>query len=331
MQTQIETISSLERRLTLSLPAGTIEKEVSDRLKQLTRTVKMHGFRPGKVPMKLVQQQYGPQVRSEVIGDAVQKGFDQAVQQNKLRVAGYPKIEPREAPDTTHISFAATFEIYPEIALGDIAGAKIERLTLAVTDADVDKTIEILRKQRVTWSPAERAAADGDRVTVDFTGRLDGVEFPGGKGQAMPIVLGEGRMLPDFEKGIAGIKAGETRAFGVKFPDDYSAENLKGKTAQFEATATAVASPLLPALDEAFARSLGVSDGDIAKMRAEVRGNVEREVAKRIESDLKSKAMQALIDSTPLELPRSLIDMEIERMVQSMRADFEARGMKMDQ
>lgn len=331
MQTQIETISSLERRLTMSLPADTIEKEVSDRLRQLTRTVKMHGFRPGKVPLKLVQQQYGPQVRSEVIGDAVQKGFEQAVQQNKLRVAGYPKIEPKDEADKTQISFAATFEIYPEIKLGDISGAKIERLALAVSDADVDKTIEILRKQRVTWSPAERAAADGDRVTVDFTGRLDGVEFPGGKGEGMAIVLGEGRMLPDFEKGVAGIKAGETRSFDVKFPDDYQAENLRGKTAQFEAAATKVEAPVLPALDAEFARTLGVTDGDIAKMRTEVRGNVEREVAKRIESDLKSKVMQALIDSTPLDLPKSLVDMEIERMMQSMRAEFESRGMKMDQ
>lgn len=331
MQTQIETISSLERRLTMSLPADTIEKEVSDRLRQLTRTVKMHGFRPGKVPLKLVQQQYGPQVRSEVIGDAVQKGFEQAVQQNKLRVAGYPKIEPKDAADKTQISFAATFEIYPEIKLGDISGARIERLALAVSDADVDKTIEILRKQRVTWSPAERAAADGDRVTVDFTGRLDGVEFPGGKGEGMAIVLGEGRMLPDFEKGVAGIKAGETRSFDVKFPDDYQAENLRGKTAQFEAAATKVEAPVLPALDAEFAKTLGVTDGDIAKMRTEVRGNVEREVAKRIESDLKSKVMQALIDSTPLDLPKSLVDMEIERMMQSMRAEFESRGMKMDQ
>ncbi len=330
MQTQIETISSLERRLTLSLPSDSIEKEVSDRLKQLTRTVKMHGFRPGKVPLKLVQQQYGPQVHSEVIGNAVQKGFDQAVQENKLRVAGYPRIEPKDEADKSQIAFAATFEIYPEIKLGDVSGSKIERLALTVADADVDKTIEILRKQRVTWVAAERAAAEGDRVTVDFTGKLDGVEFAGGKGQ-MPIVLGEGRMLPDFEKGISGMKTGESRTFDVKFPDDYSAENLKGKTAQFDATATAVEAPVLPAIDAELAKSLGVADGDTDKMRTEVRGNVEREVAKRIEADLKSKVMQALVDSTPIELPKSLVDMEIERMVQSMRADFEARGMKMDQ
>jgi len=170
MQTQIETISSLERRLTLSLPSDSIEKEVSDRLKQLTRTVKMHGFRPGKVPLKLVQQQYGPQVRSEVIGDAVQKGFDQAVQENKLRVAGYPRIEPKEEADKTQIAFAATFEVYPEVKLGDVSGSKIERLALTVTDADVDKTIEILRKQRVTWAPAgcipSSLAREGTRCTT---------------------------------------------------------------------------------------------------------------------------------------------------------------------
>lgn len=331
MPTQIETISQLERRLTLSMPSDSIEKEVSERLKKLSRTVRMHGFRPGKVPIKLVTQQYGPQVRGEVLGDEVQKAFDQAVQDNKLRVAGYPRIEPKTDAGGDQIAFTATFEVYPELKLGDVSAAKIERLTLEVSDKDVDGTIEVLRKQRVQWAPASRAAAEGDRVTVDFTGSLDGVEFPGGKGAGVPVVLGEGRMLPDFEKGITGLATGESRVIDVAFPEDYAAKELAGKTAKFDIKAVKVEAPKLPEVDAEFAKQFGVADGDVAKMRAEVRANVEREVAKRIESDLKNKVMQALVDSTPVELPRSLVEGEVQRLVQSARADLESRGVKMEQ
>ncbi len=204
MRTNLETISTLERRITMALPSEQIEKEVDERLKRLSRTVKMSGFRPGKVPLKIVAQQYGPQIRSEVVGDAVQKAFTEVVNEQKLRVAGYPRIEPKQdGVDQNAIAFSATFEIYPEFKPGDVSGAKIERLTLQVSEADVDKTIEILRKQRVTYKEASRAAQSGDRVTADFTGRIDGVEFAGGKGAGVPVVLGEGRMLPDFENLVA--------------------------------------------------------------------------------------------------------------------------------
>jgi trigger factor len=331
MQTNLETLNSLERRLTMAVPAQDIDKEVDQRLKKLSRTVRMHGFRPGKVPLKLVAQQYGPQVRSEVVGDAVQKAFDQAVTDNKLRVAGNPRIEPKDQEDQTSLSFAATFEIYPEFKLGDVSAVKLEKPVLAVSEADVDKTIEILRKQRTTYDVADRASKAEDRVTIDFVGKVDGVEFAGGKGTDLPMILGEGRMLPDFENGVTGMSAGQTKTFDVKFPEDYGNKELAGKTASFEVTAKKVEAPKLPEVDAEFAKSLGVADGDTAKMRVEVRANVEREVKKRVEADIKNKAMQLLIDSTPVELPKSLVQMEMQRLVQSTRRDLEARGMKMDQ
>lgn len=330
MQTTIENLSALERRLTMAVPTAEIEKQVDERLKRIARTVKMSGFRPGKVPMKLVAQQYGPQVRSEVVGDAVERAFSDAVRGQNLRVAGYPKVEPKEGADTANLEFTATFEIYPEVALGDLAAVTIERATLAVTDAEVDRTLDVLRKQRAAFEPAERAAATGDRVTIDFLGRIDGTEFAGGKGDDFAVVLGEGRMLADFEAGVVGMKAGETRKVPVKFPDDYHGQDVAGKTAEFEITVKKLEAPKLPEIDGEFAKTLGIPDGDLVKMRAEVRANVEREVKKRLGTDLKNKVMQALLDSTKPELPRSLIDMEIQRLVQNARADLEARGMKME-
>ena len=331
MQTNLETLDRLERRLTMAVPTQEIDKEVTERLKKLSRTVRMHGFRPGKVPLKIVTQQYGPQVRSEVIGEAVQKAFDQAVQENKLRVAGNPRIESKDAEDGSQMAFSATFEIYPEVALGDVGKSRVEKLSLVVDEADVDKTVEILRKQRVTFSPVDRPAAEGDRVTLDFTGTIDGAEFPGGKGSDAQVVLGEGRMLPEFEQHLTGLAAGESRGFEVKFPDDYRGKEVAGKTAHFEATLKKVEAPKVPELDAEFAKTLGVQDGDLGRMREEVKANVEREVKKRVESDLKQKVMQALIDSTPVEVPKSLVEMETRRMVQTARADLESRGIKMDQ
>ncbi len=330
MQTSIETLSKLERKLNMAVPAEQIEREVEQRLRKLSRTVRMDGFRPGKVPLKIVAQHYGPQVRSEVIGDAVQKAFSEVVKEQRLKVAGYPRIERREGGDEKELAFSATFEIYPEIKLGDLSAAKIKRPVHAVDEADVDHTIAILRKQRATWETVARASQPGDRVTVDYTGRIDGNEFPGGKGIAMPVVIGEGRVLPEFEAGIAGVKAGEQRTFPLTFPADYAGKEVAGKSATFEVGVKEVAQPKLPEIDAEFAKSLGVADGDIAKMREEVKANVEREVKKRVEGELKQAVMQALIDSTALELPKSLVEMELQRMVQQARADFEARGLKLE-
>ena len=331
METNLETLSALERRLTVAVPSQDIDREVEQRLKKLSRTVRMHGFRPGKVPYKLVAQQYGPQVRSEVIGHEIQKAFDQVVQENKLRVAGNPRIEPGEPGDGSQLSFLATFEVYPELKLGDVSAARIEKLRLPVGDAEVERTIEILRKQRVNWSLVERPPHNGDRVTIDFTGRIDGVEFPGGKGSDTPVVLGEGRMLPEFESNLQGLSAGETKTFEIRFPEDYAGREVAGKTASFEVTVKKVEEPKLPEVDAEFAKSLGVADGDTAKMREEIRNNVEREVTKRIDNDLKQKVMQALVDTTPVDLPKALVDMEMGRLVQAAKADLEARGIKLEQ
>jgi len=234
MQTSIETLSKLERKLNMAVPAEQIEREVEQRLRKLSRTVRMDGFRPGKVPLKIVAQHYGPQVRSEVIGDAVQKAFSEVIKEQRLKVAGYPRIERKEGGDEKQLAFSATFEIYPDIKLGDLAGTKVRRPAHAVDEADVDHTIGILRKQRATWEAVTRASQSGDRVTVDYTGRIDGNEFPGGKGSAMPVVIGEGRVLPEFEAGLTGVKAGEQKTFAVVFPADYFGKDVAGKSASFE-------------------------------------------------------------------------------------------------
>ncbi len=324
MQTTTENARSLEKRLDLAVPMAQIETEVENRLKRLSRTVKLHGFRPGKVPMKLVAQQYGGQVRQEVLGEAVQKTFAEAVREQNLKVAGYPRIEPNfSEKDTQSFEFSATFEVYPEVKVGELGGKTIERPAVTVGDAEVDKTIEILRTQRVRYEAAQRAAAAGDQVTVDYRGTLDGNEFQGGQAKGYKLVLGEGRTLKDFEGGIIGMQAGETKTFEVVFPADYHAQELAGKTAVFEVTLQQVAEAKLPEVDGEFAKSLGVESGDLGAMRAEVKGNLEREVKKRIDARVKDQAMQALLDVTPIEVPTALVDMEIDRLreqaIQSVR------------
>ncbi|HSD42250.1 MAG TPA: trigger factor [Burkholderiales bacterium] len=330
MQTNLETLGQLERRLNMAVPVADIDKQVDERLKQLARTVRMAGFRPGKVPLKIVAQQYGPQVRSEVIGDAVEKSFSAAVRDQNLRVAGYPRIERKEASGADRLEFSATFEVYPEVQLGDLSRATIQRPTLAVTDAEVDKTIAVLRKQRTRYEAADRAAAKGDRVAVDFIGTIDGAEFDGGKATDVAFVIGEGRMLPDFEVGVTGMRAGESKSFPVVFPADYQGKDVAGKTASFAVTVKKVEAARLPELDADFARGLGIADGDLGKMRAEVKANVEREVKKRLGGDLKNRVMQALLDAARPDLPKSLVDMEVQRLVSGARTDLQARGLKME-
>lgn len=332
MQTSMENLGSLERRLNMAVPVDEIEQQVAERLKKLSRTLRMAGFRPGKVPMKLVAQQYGPQVRSEVIGDAVQKAFSDAVREQNLKVAGYPRIEPKSGEaDAKSIEFSATFEIYPEVTLGDIAASRIERPALSVGEAEVEKTLQILRKQRQHFHQVDRAAATGDRVTADFLGKIDGVEFAGGKASDFVFVLGEKQMLPEFEANALGLAAGAGKTFELTFPADYHGKDVAGKTASFELTVKLVEEAHLPELDAEFARSLGVADGDLATMRAEVKANIEREVKKRTQADIKNKVMQVLLDATKIDLPKALIQMETQRLMEATRADLESRGMKMEQ
>jgi trigger factor len=330
MAANVEQIGALERRLQMSVPMDGIEREIDLRLKKIARNAKMPRFRPGKVQMKLLAQTYGPQLRSEVLGDAVQKAFSDAVREAKLKVAGQPRIEPKQDAAAGALEFNATFEVYPEFSIGDVAAATIHRPQVGVDDAAVERTLEILRKQRVAYEPAARAAADGDRVTVDFAGTIGGEPFPGGKAEGFAFVLGEGRMLPEFETAARGMAAGAQKTFELAFPADYHGNDVAGKTASFALSLKQVDAPRLPELDAEFAKSLGVADGDLAKMRVEVRQNVEREVAKRVEARLKNQAMEALLAATPLELPKSLVAMETRELVERAAADLRARGLKME-
>ena len=327
----VENLGTLERRVSMSVPVADIEKQVGERLKKIARDVRMPGFRPGKVPMKLVAQTYGTQVHNEVLGDAVQKSFSDAVKEANLKVAGYPKIERKDESNDKSLEFSATFEIYPEVKVGDLAATSIERPQVAVADADVDKTIEILRKQRTRFVAASRAARDGDRLMIDFEGRLDGQPFEGGTASGFQFLLGEGRMLPEFESAARGMSPGESKQFTLKFPDDYHGKNVAGKETSFNIKVNQVEEPQLPELDAEFAKALGVADGDLDRMRTEVRANVEREVKKRVEARLKMRALQALLDATPLELPKSLVEMESQQLVQRAAGDLQARGLKPEQ
>lgn len=328
MQNTQETQSALQRRIDMSVLMADIDQEVESRLRKMARTVKMPGFRPGKVPLKMVAQTYGAQARSEVIGAAVEKAFAEKLREQNLRIAGYPTIEPKEAANAESLEFSAVFEVYPEVVVGDLAEREIERPVLTVGEAEVDKTIEVLRKQRTTFAQVQRPAAEGDRVTVDFTGRKDGEVFQGGQGEDFPFVIGAGAMLKDFEAAVIGLEAGQSKTFGMTFPEDYHAKHLAGQAVEFEVRVKRVEEPKLPEVDENLARALGIADGDIAKMRDEVRANLEREVKRRLQSRVKEAVMTTLLEVTPLEVPKALVTKESEELAENARHDLETRGMK---
>ena len=327
MQTNQETQGALERRIDMSVPMAEIDKEVDSRLKRMARTVKMPGFRPGKVPMKIVAQTYGPQARSEAIGAAVEKAFGDKIREQNLRVAGYPRIEPKEGTTNDALEFSAVFEVYPQVPLGDLSTHTIERPTLTIGDAEVEKTIEVLRKQRTTFEAADRAVQDGDRAVIDFAGRKDGELFEGGQAQDFPFVVGAGAMLKDFEDAVTGLAAGDAKTFEMTFPEDYHARDLAGQKVEFEITVKRVEAPILPAIDADFARALGVADGDVAKLRDEVRANLEREVKRRIQAKIKEQVMEALLSANPIEVPKALVDAEASQLAENARRDLEMRGM----
>lgn len=330
MAVQVETLDKLERRITLTLPASTIASEVESRLRRLSRTVRADGFRPGKVPMSVVSQRYGYSVHSEVLNDKVGQVFSQAVNEAKLRVAGPPRItEKAEAPEG-EVAFDATFEVYPEVKLGDLSQAEIERVTTEVTDEAVDKTIEILRKQRRTFQqrPASEGAAPGDRVTIDFAGTVDGVPFEGGKAEGFQFVIGEGQMLEQFDNAVRGMKAGDSKTFPLQFPADYQGKDVAGKEADFTVTLKKIEAQHLPPVDESLAKALGIAGGTVEALRADVRKNLEREVKFRVQARNKASVMDALVKSAELEVPKSLVAGETERMVEQMRADLKKRGVK---
>ena len=327
---QTENVNSLVRRLDLAVPLAQFEAEVEKRIQKLARTVKMHGFRPGKVPLKVVAQQHGSDVRQEVLGESVQKRFSEAAREQNLKVAGYPQIEAKPAEEGVQdMVFSAVFEVYPEVVLGDIGAMSLERPEVVVADADIEKTVQILRKQRVIYTPVERAAATGDQVNIDYHGTMDGVDFKGGQAMGYTLVVGEGHALKDFEDAIIGMSPDESKSFAMTFPDDYHAKELAGKAVNFEVKLNRVAEATLPAVDADFAKSLGVEDGDLEKMRAEIRKNVEREVNRRVQAQLKDQAMKLLVTAATLELPQALIEMEIERLQHHAAEEMSTRGMKM--
>ena len=318
--------SALERRLDLSVVIADLDKEVDQRLRKIGKNVKMPGFRPGKVPANIVKQQYGHEAHHEALGEALEKAFGEAVNGQNLRVAGQPRIEPKNSESTTHMEFTAVFEVFPEITLGELKDVEIERSTLEVGDAELDNTIAVLRKQRVQFDPVDRAAAKGDRVTIDFHGKKDGVSFQGGQANDYPFVLGEGAMLADFEAAVTGLKAGESKSFDMTFPEDYFSKDLAGQTVTFDITVKEVREPNLPEVDGEFAKALGIGDGDVVKMRAEIETNLKREVKKRLQNKAKDQVMDALLKVNPIDVPNALVEMEIHRLMQSAREDMAQRG-----
>ena len=329
MQGQVESTGQLERRIRIAIPRAQIETEVENRLKRLARTVKLHGFRPGKVPMKIVAQQYGGQVRQEVISDAGNQRISDTLREQQIRIAGYPRIEPTpDASSVDELEFTAVFEVYPEIVLGNLGDIKVERPVVQVSEQDVDNTVEILRKQRASYALVERAAQTDDQAEIDYLGKIAGESFVGNEAKGYVMTLGKGQTLADFDQAILGMKSGETKSFDVTFPADYQGKEVAGKTATFEVKLNKVLAPQLPDVGPEFAQALGVADGDVAKMRTEIRANIEREVETRIENKLKEQIMQALLSATPITVPRALVASEIERLAQQMRQDMQTRGLQ---
>jgi len=330
MAVTVETLEKLERKITLSLPVQSIKSEVDGRLKRLARTVKMDGFRPGKVPLGVVAQRYGYSVQYEVINDKVGEAFAQAANEAKLRVAGQPRISEKDGAPAGEMAFDAVFEVFPEVKLGDLSGAEVQKLSAEVDDAAIDRTLDILRKQRRTF--AQRAqgtpAEDGDRVTVDFDGKIDGEPFDGGKAEAFQFLVGEGQMLKEFEDAVRGMKVGESKTFPLAFPEDYHGKDVAGKTADFLVTLKNLEAAHLPEVNEQFVKSLGIEGGTVESLRADVRKNLEREVKFRLQARNKQAVMDALLAHAELDLPNAIVQAEIERLLEGARADLKARGIK---
>jgi trigger factor len=330
MAVTVETLEKLERKITLSLPVEVIQNEVATRLKKMARTVKMDGFRPGKVPMNVVAQRYGYSVHYEVMNDKVGEAFAVAANEAKLRVAGQPRISEVETSPEGQMAFDAVFEVFPEVKIGDLATAEVEKITTAVDDGAIDKTVEILRKQRRTFAQRalEAAAEDSDRVTVDFEGKIDGETFEGGKAEAFQFLVGEGQMLKEFEDAVRGMKSGESRTFPLAFPADYHGKDVAGKQADFMVTVKKIEAAHLPEINEELAKSLGIADATVEGLRTDIRKNLEREVKFRVLARNKQAVMDALIAKAELDLPNASVQSELNRMVEGARADLKQRGIK---
>ena len=330
MAVTVETLEKLERKITLSLPVDTIQNEVQSRLKRLARTVKMDGFRPGKVPMNVVAQRYCYSVHYEVMNDKVVEAFSVAANQAQLRVAGQPRISEKEGAPEGQLQFDAVFEVYPEVRISDLSGASVERVSSEVSGQAIDKTIEILRKQRRSFAQRamDAAAQEGDRVTVDFEGKIDGEPFAGGKADDFQFLVGEGQMLKEFEEAVRGMKSGESKTFQLSFPADYHGKDVAGKQADFLVTVKKIEAAHLPEVNEALAKSLGIAEGTVEALRADIRKNLERELKFRVLARNKNAVMDALVAQAELEVPKASVQAELERMVEGARADLKQRGVK---
>lgn len=330
MAVTVETLEKLERKITLTLPVTVIQSEVDLRLKRLARSAKMDGFRPGKVPLNVVAQRYGYSVHYEVMNDKVGEAFSQAANEAKLRVAGQPRITEKEGAPEGEMTFDAVFEVFPDVKIGDLTSAEVEKLSAEVTDAAIDRTVEILRKQRRTFAQRamDTAAQDNDRVTVDFEGKIDGEPFPGGKAEAFQFLVGEGQMLKEFEDAVRGMKSGESKTFPLAFPADYHGKDVAGKTADFMVTVNKIEAAHLPEVNEALAKSLGIADATVEGLRADIRKNLEREVKFRLLARNKTAVMDALVAKAELDLPNASVQSELERMIEAARADLKQRGIK---
>ncbi|MFK7886967.1 MAG: trigger factor [Gammaproteobacteria bacterium] len=314
MQVTVEESDKLERKLRIQVPAERVEKEIDARLQKVGRQVKIKGFRPGKVPAKVVRQRYGASVRREVVGEVMQSTFMQAVSEQKLNPAGGPQFEPGAIASGEDFEYTATFEIYPEITLAKVDGLPITRKTTDVQDGDIDEMITKLRQQRSTFVDVDRASQDEDRVVIDFAGRLGDDLFEGGSSTDYPLVLGAGALLKDLEEGLVGMSAGEEKTVDVAFPDDYHAEHLAGKTAQFDVTVKSVSEPSLPEVDEAFMAEFGIEDGGMDAFREAVKGNMDREASERIGNEVRQQIFDALVEHNPVDLPQVLVDREVESL-----------------
>ena len=330
MAVNVETLEKLERKITLTLPATVIQNEVNARLKKLARQVKIDGFRPGKVPMNIVAQRYGYSVHYEVMNDKVGEAFNQATIEAQLRVAGQPRISEKEQAPEGEMAFDAIFEVYPEVKMKDLAQVTIDKLQADVTDEAIDKTIEILRKQRRTYAQRslDSSADTDDRVTVDFEGKIDGEPFDGGRAQDFQFVVGEGQMLQEFEAAVKGMKVGESKTFPLAFPEDYQGREVAGKTADFMVTLKKLEASHLPEVTDELAKSLGAVDATVTGLRADIRGNLEREVKFRLLGRNKQAALDALVEHAELDLPNSIVQAELDRMVQGAREELKQRGIK---
>lgn len=331
MQVTVETTGSLGRRMTVAVPAQRMEQEIAARLRRLSQSARFPGFRPGKAPMKMVEAQYGGKVTEEVVGDLIRATFHEAVHEKGLKPAGGPNIEPKSLSPGKDFEYIATFEVYPEIKQLEINGKRIERPLVTISEADVDHTLDSLRRQRISWSPVERAAVTGDRLLLDFQGMVNGVAFEGGEAKDFPLVLGNNTLIDGFESGLIGAVAGESRTLDVTFPADYRNTQLAGKPAQFAVNVKQVNEPALPEVNDEFARALGVTDGKVETLRAEVRANLERELGERVRRELREQVFQAVIEANPMDVPKVLEQNEIEHLQQSGRANLEAQGLSAKQ